>query len=57
MCHIGLDCEELVREACRERLEIVACFADVDGVDAGGAVDEAAFCDSEADAAVCAGDF
>lgn len=53
---VCLDSVQLVGEALGEGLEVVAGLANVDGVYSLGAVDEAAFCDTETDASICAGD-
>lgn len=57
VCDVGFQREELAWVAGGNGGEVVARVADVDGVDARGAVGEAAVCDAEADAAVGAGDW
>jgi hypothetical protein len=47
-CDIGFECEELAGEFCAEGGEVVACGANVEGVDLGCAVGETAVCDAEA---------
>ena len=47
--HVGLEREELVGIPVGDGREVVPRRADVDGVDAGGAVGKTAVCDAEAD--------
>lgn len=50
--NVGLDCMKLAWVLFRDGLEFVASLADVDGVDCGCIVGEAAVCNSEADATI-----
>jgi hypothetical protein len=48
-CYVGLECEKLVWVLCGKGGEFVAGLANVDAIDFGGAIGEAAVCDAETD--------
>lgn len=50
---VCFDGVELAWVLLRDGFELVACVADVDGVDCSCVVRETAVCNSEADAAIC----
>lgn len=54
--NVGGDCPKLATEAFGHLLELIAGLGQIDRVDRFGTVDEAAFCDAEADASVGASD-